>query len=494
MSVLPEFFGETAVEYRARKHLDWEAEKASKARSASTQYEDAFDADDARLYQDAPANEPAWLRDDQESIGAYVPPDKSARQTPRGKRAFAADGADEIMSTRFEPIRWVVDGYLPEGFSVLAGRQKLGKTWLAIDWAIAVATGGVAMGSVPCTAGDVLYIDLENGKRRIQRRLQTIFPFESERPSLARLQFVTDAPSLDDGLIDALDDWREKHPDLRLVVIDVLQRIKPAGKATRNAYENDYSTWAPLQRWAMENGIAVVGLHHTRKGGADDPLESLSGSNGLSACADTTLVLDRDANGVSLYVRGRDVEEKESALSFTGGLWTVMGEAADVRKTDERRTIIDELKGADEPMGPSDLAAATGMAVGNIRFLLHKMGKAGEVLKAGYGKYAHPDNPPNTANTANTSAKGKEKQVDESVSESVSGEVKGASVSASVSAHPASAPEKPKEIKRRKPSVSSVSGVSGVSEAANTSVKAAADRAWAMSEAKRKAERTGDND
>ena len=41
-----------------------------------------------------------------------------------------------------------------------------------------------------------------------------------------------------------------------------------------NAYENDYSTWAPLQHWATEHGIAVLGLHHTKKGGADDPLEA----------------------------------------------------------------------------------------------------------------------------------------------------------------------------------------------------------------------------
>ena len=38
-----------------------------------------------------------------------------------------------------KPIRWIVPGYLAEGLSILAGRQKLGKTWLALDWAIAVA-------------------------------------------------------------------------------------------------------------------------------------------------------------------------------------------------------------------------------------------------------------------------------------------------------------------------------------------------------------------
>ena len=86
------------------------------------------------------------------------------------------------MATVFPPIRWIVPGYIAEGLAILAGRQKLGKTWLAIDWGIAVACGGSAMGSVACEQGDVLYIDLENGHRRIQRRIETLFPERTPSP------------------------------------------------------------------------------------------------------------------------------------------------------------------------------------------------------------------------------------------------------------------------------------------------------------------------
>jgi RecA-family ATPase len=247
------------------------------------------------------------------------------------------------------------------------------------------------MGTVDVERGDVLYIDMENGARRIQRRIQALYPDERHRPDLSRLEWVTDAPALDKGFLDALDDWRQSVTNPRLVVIDVLQRIKPAGNATRNAYENDYSIWAPLQRWALDHGIAVVGLHHTKKGGADDPLEALSGSNGLSACADTTLVLDRDSNGITLYVRGRDVDEKESAMTFEAGLWTMTGDAATVRRTDERSTILDALADADEPMSPAEIADATRMAGQNVRQLLVRMARAGEIHKAGRGRYVHPD-------------------------------------------------------------------------------------------------------
>lgn len=302
---------------------------------------------------------------------------------------FVRTSTTTIMSTVFAPIRWVVPEYLPEGFSVLAGRQKLGKTWLAIDWAIAVATGAAAMGKVPVEWGDVLYIDMENGQRRIQRRIRALYPDERVQPDMSRLEWMTDAPALDSGFLDALEEWRRSVPNPRLIVIDVLQRIKPAGVATRNSYENDYSIWSPLQRWAMEQGIAVMGLHHTRKGGADDPLEALSGSNGLSACADTTLVLDRDSNGITLYCRGRDVDEKQSALTFAAGAWTLVGDAAAIRRTDERTTILNALAEADEPMSPAELALATGMRSLNVRQLLLKMLRAGEITKEGRGRYTH---------------------------------------------------------------------------------------------------------
>lgn len=307
------------------------------------------------------------------------------------KPALKRVNTDALMAKVFDPIKWIVPDYLPEGFSVLAGRQKLGKTWMAIDMALAVACGGVALGSINVEQGDVLYLDMENGERRIQRRIDAIYPDDRSRPNLSRLEWATDAPALDKGLIGLLEDWRRSVPNPRLVVIDVLQRIKPIGNASRNSYENDYSAWAPLQNWAMQHGIAVLGLHHTKKGGADDPLEALSGSNGLSACADTTLVLDRDGNGITLYVRGRDVDEKESALNFAAGIWSLTGDAAKVRLTSERQAILDALQDADEPMSPTDIADATQMSNQNVRQLLVSMVKAGEVSKAGRGRYLHAD-------------------------------------------------------------------------------------------------------
>jgi len=322
----------------------------------------------------------------------YIKPVDTVRHQKSGP-AFGRTNSKTLMAMEFPPVRWAVEGYVPEGFSVLAGRQKLGKTWLAIDMAMAKAAGGCAMGQVECgDPGNVLYIDLENGLRRIQRRLNYMHPSDLTLPDLSRLDWVTEAPQLDEGFLDALDEWRVSVSLPAMVVIDVLQGIKPAGTSSRNSYENDYSIWSPLQRWATEHGVAVVGLHHTRKGGADDPLEALSGSNGLSACADTTLVLDRDQNGLTLYVRGRDIEEREVSLKFDHGAWSILGDAHEVKRSDERRKILEALADSAEPLSPTELMAVTGMKSNNVRKLLHTMAKQGEVEKAGRGRYQHPAN------------------------------------------------------------------------------------------------------
>src|SRR5262245_50126769 len=84
-------------------------------------------------------------------LGVYqVAPRPAQAEGGKQRRArLKKTNTGGLMAQEFDPIQWIVPGYIAEGFSVLAGRQKLGKTWLAIDWALAVASQGTAMGSIP---------------------------------------------------------------------------------------------------------------------------------------------------------------------------------------------------------------------------------------------------------------------------------------------------------------------------------------------------------
>ena len=99
-----------------------------------------------------------------------------------------------------------------------------------------------------------------------------------------------------------------------------------------------------------------------------------------------------------MYVRGRDIEEAEHAVTFdnVGCRWTILGDATDVHRSRERGSILAVLSEAPEPMGPSDIAAVAKMPVNNAKQLLHKMAGTGEVEKVGRGQYVHPDRKPRT--------------------------------------------------------------------------------------------------
>jgi hypothetical protein len=180
-----------------------------------------------------------------------------------------------------------------------------------------------------------------------------------------------------------------------MVTIDVLERFRTRSRSGKdNAYAADYETIKELQSLAAELNIAILVITHLRKGGdGDDPVEKISGTLGLSGGADAFLILDGNSNGQTLYGRGRDLEEFTKAIRFNRATcrWEILGEAADVKRSDERSKILDVLKEAEETMTPLQIAAAVGVRRENVRFLLTKMVADGEVMKGARGRYYHPD-------------------------------------------------------------------------------------------------------
>jgi hypothetical protein len=304
-----------------------------------------------------------------------------------GRRGISAA---ELQSTVFAPIKYVVDGYIAEGLTLVAGKPKLGKSWLVLDICVAVARGGFTLGDTKCAEGDVLYCALEDNPRRLKERMAKVCPL-GDWPR--RLHFWTEMERLEDGGIDALRSWIIGQEKPRLVVIDVLNKVRASKGRTEDSYAHDYRSMAPLKALADEFGVAVVVIHHTRKMAADDPLEGVSGTNGLTGAADTILVLNRDANGVTLYGRGRDIREIETAVEFQKDVcrWRVLGSAQDVRMSEQRRKVLAALADAGAVVTPSELVNLSGMGRANIDQLLLHMSREGEVRKLARGKYAHPD-------------------------------------------------------------------------------------------------------
>jgi hypothetical protein len=136
----------------------------------------------------------------------------------------------------------------------------------------------------------------------------------------------------------------------------------------------------------------------------EDAFDDVSGTLGLTGAADTIIVLKRHSGMVKVFVRGRDIEEAEFAAEFNRNTcrWRLVGDAAEVFRSQERQAIIAALKGAgkDEggnlkPMSISEIMAATERRDRNsVDRMLSRMRRAGEVVPKGRGLYTLPDTDP----------------------------------------------------------------------------------------------------
>ncbi len=311
-------------------------------------------------------------------------------------------GASWLLREEFPPIRWVVPGILPEGVTILAGKPKLGKSWLAMDLCLGVAFGGAVLGTKRVEGGPCLYLALEDSPRRLQRRLRSLMAGGSEsggEDAPEGFEFATAWPRVGEGCEERLRAWLEAHPRARLVVIDTLKKIRPKADVRKGVYDADYEALEPLLPLAAEFGVAVVVVHHTRKTPGADPLEEVSGSFGLSGGVDGVLVMrrERGSRDAALHVTGRDVEEEaELALRWDAPLvrWTLLGDAEEHRRSEERKQILAKLGEVGEPMSATDVAVEIEKKVDGVRKLIRKMVRDGELAKVGEGsstRYALPE-------------------------------------------------------------------------------------------------------
>jgi RecA-family ATPase len=184
-----------------------------------------------------------------------------------------------------------VKGYVVEGATILAGRPKVGKSWLALDWGLAVARSGFVFGDVHCKQGDVLYIALEDNERRLKSRIAKLLGADSEWPE--KFEYATEWPRADEGGLDAIRTWIKSKETPRLVVIDVLEAFRLRARGKDGIYAADYAAVKALQMIASELHVAILIVHHLRKAGSDgDAQDKISGTLGLTGAADSFLVLD----------------------------------------------------------------------------------------------------------------------------------------------------------------------------------------------------------
>ncbi|HZR38760.1 MAG TPA: AAA family ATPase [Ktedonobacteraceae bacterium] len=296
-------------------------------------------------------------------------------------------GLDELHTMELPEPRWAVPGFLPEGVSLLAGKPKMGKSWLALHLGLAIAEGSQALGSLSVERGSVLYMGLEDSHRRMVDRTRKLL---QGRPAPSNFKSTTRWTQLGEAGLADLEEWLKTYPDARLVVIDTLARVRPV--ITGNVYSGDYKFIAPLKDLSERYHIAILLVHHLRKMGSSDPMDEISGTTGLIGATDCNMVLQRERGQdfATLTISGRDVEEQTLDLKFDTGsaLWTITQPPRSTSLSKDRQEVVDLFSREGRPLSPTEVASLLNRDYYSLAKFLSRLVQEKVLYRVRKGQYA----------------------------------------------------------------------------------------------------------
>lgn len=307
--------------------------------------------------------------------------------------------AEQIIATEYKPPVWIVEDYLPAGMAFIAGRPKVGKSWLALQICRSVSTGKEVFGK-HVERGRALYLALEDNARRLKDRMRKQGWPDKPRgiDFMMPDDFRAQLKHLNGGGGALLAKTLEKN-GYRLVVIDTLSR---AFKGDQKDESEMTQALAPLQEVALRLDLAVLVIDHHKKpmtAADQNPIDDILGSTAKSAVADAAwgLYAEQGKAGFKLSFTGRDIEQM--ILKLTRGedmIYTSEGEAFTIELTEQRKAVLDYLRSTGEAqVGP--IARGIGAKdEGNLFKNLQNMVNAGMLKRVTKGQnvfYALPEQP-----------------------------------------------------------------------------------------------------
>jgi hypothetical protein len=304
---------------------------------------------------------------------------------------------DALLGAKFSAVRYIVHELIAdESVTILGGVQKAGKSWLALQIAQCVAIGQNLFGRA-VESGDVIYLALEDGARRLQDRL-----LKQKSSAGLPILWYTKFPKLDskEGW-PLLCDLASRRP--RLLIIDTLAAAK-SGKTDEADSGPMADLFNGLRELAQRHQIGILVVHHHGKTVSGDPAHDLRGSSAIGAAADVLLGLyrirrksdgettcdytnhDPENEGTPdfyLKARGRDIEDTTMRVRFgakADWLWKEVENENDGRKMRADFSADSIVKAlANRPMPVADIVEETGLSDSTVRKRLAELRGAGVV-------------------------------------------------------------------------------------------------------------------
>ncbi len=261
-------------------------------------------------------------------------------------RNFLTSGINmlELRLKEIPPLKFAVEKILPEGLILFCGRAKSMKSWTMLLICYLVQNGLKFMDH-ETEQGDCLYLGLEDSERRLKDREKKL-GVDTLTPPYVDVE----APYLNMGLEESLQNWIDSVNNPKLIVIDTLARVKAVSGRNKagTAYDHDNETLRSIQKLAVKNGVSIVLVSHLNKAPQDYAFDKITGSTGLQGICDAMWLVERGEHGAqSTFIgRGRDIMDFEYSLAWNDETWRYdyNGDLQEVNTNQNRKEVVDAMR------------------------------------------------------------------------------------------------------------------------------------------------------
>ena len=295
---------------------------------------------------------------------------------------------DEIEDLPIEPLEWVIDDFLPKGFTILSSKPKTGKSFLALQIMNAVCNGLLLWGDTKYIAQKqyVIMIDYEEAVDTKRRRYEYVQAMKGDG-------FIYQGWPKGQIALDKLHAWfeREDCPEPGLVIVDTLGHFFGADLDWNN-YSQAVTTIAPLKNLCERYDWSLIGVTHDRKSGGVDFMDAVSGSVGVTGTAKSVLSLSKPPGSMmgTLRGKGRELIDIDISLELEKDRgWQFRGSGLEYRASELSKRILGCMREAGEPLNAKDVCEMLGDTdkIGNIKKAILRMATKGLVNKTSRGHY-----------------------------------------------------------------------------------------------------------
>jgi len=302
--------------------------------------------------------------------------------------------ADELLALDIPMPEMLIEGMIPAaGASLIVGASKSGKTILAAQAAIAVATGAALFQNYRVREqGAVMMLEQDDPAATASvKQILSVSPVP-----VAGIPFylVAKVPFTFGPDFIAWLEGEITKLSLRLVVLDSYTALRGSRIKGGDIVKAEQGDLTQLDELAKRTNSAISIIHHNSKGSAGlDWSQQAGGTFAMTSSTEGQIVISRfpDLDIASperlVRVRGRHSEDLEMVLRFRKETLdyehVLEGGAASAYP------VIIQLRTAfgSQSFGPKELAQETGESRRTAHRQIEKLYRAGALFKRGYGEY-----------------------------------------------------------------------------------------------------------